>query len=1249
MRQFLSAGIALTILCAFFMPLTSGAQCTLECLPGPIPIPLGPTCQATVQPTQLLGPGNDCTGSFTLEIYDLSGAPIPGNLITGLYLNQTLAGQVTHVGTGQTCVTTITPVDLISPNLAIPCPDLNISCNADTSYMVLPTPGFTDNCGPLTITVMDNVTGGDCPLTSYVIERTWTARDQGNNSASCVQEITLTYQPLLSVNFPADITLDCAGSPFDLDVSGQPTLDGAPLVSGPFCDFTVNFLDADIPPSGPGLRTIERTWNVENCLGQNLSEGQIITVIDNTPPIIFCPDDLVIPADPGFCNVTTLLPSVDSVSDACTEVVNVLISTPFGPGQGPHIIPVGTHVITYTAIDVLGNTASCTMSVTVEDIYPPTVSCQNLAPALQPSGTLTLSANTFILAQSDNCGVVLREIRRLDGPEPFGPNVTFECADVGQEIPVRVRVYDAEGLVDSCDAIAAIQDKTPPLILECPADTILDCGVFNGDPTSYPKATFFDECGLMDQTETITDNRDKCGVGPIIRTFTAIDLSNNTTTCVQVMTIVNNNELAEDLITWPEDYMINDCVGPESLHPDSIPEPFNRPVVDGSVCSIIAIGYKDETLIVTNPGCLKIFRTWTVVDCCIYDVGDPNPQGIFTYTQLLKVVDKDPPVIDCPDQLPVSVGPNCTVIFANLPDITADDCNPLVKITNNSPFSIEKKANASGNYPLGETPVRFTASDECGNFSFCDTKVVVSDFAPPKPLCLHGLTTDIGFCDGEVLVKIKAEYFNQNSTDNCSPSGTLHFSFSSDINDTLIMYTCDDLDSNVVQMWVTDEAGNQAFCQTYIIVQDNMNLCPGGKPSSLSGMILDPMGEAMHPVKVSLSGKENAEVINNPDGTFAFLNLDEEGPYEIAAYKTEQPLQGVSTYDLLLIQKHLLGAKALTDPHKMLAADANMSGGISISDIIYLRHWLLNPKEDMSPQIAWRFVNPAVPMNMQNPFLTQGAEKLIVAQLGLEAHGLEMMAVKVGDVSGDAFSSEFNAAETRNEDPLFTLNTTDQVFETGQQVTWTLRAGHANDLQSLQCALGWDPAVLSFSGVQTMSSALGLEPEHFGMTEVGQGNLRMSWSEGHGVNLETDQELLKIRFTALRDGRLSENAYLNHEAMTPEVVWDDQSSVEAIPGNSLALNWEKEGLKPEDEFKLYPNKPNPFRDMTMIGFRIPEAAEVILRLFTPDGQAITEFRGKYPAGYHEISVPGEILPPNGLIFYRLDVPGFTDTQKMVRQ
>jgi hypothetical protein len=71
--------------------------------------------------------------------------------------------------------------------------------------------------------------------------------------------------------------------------------------------------------------------------------------------------------------------------------------------------------------------------------------------------------------------------------------------------------------------------------------------------------------------------------------------------------------------------------------------------------------------------------------------------------------------------------------------------------------------------------------------------------------------------------------------------------------------------------------------------------------------------------------------------------------------------------------------------------------------------------------------------------------------------------------------------------------------------------------------------------------------------------------------------------------------------------------------------------------------------MTMIGFRIPEAAEVILRLFTPDGQAITEFRGKYPAGYHEISVPGEILPPNGLIFYRLDVPGFTDTQKMVRQ
>jgi hypothetical protein len=177
MRPLPTAGTALAVLCLLVLPGFVKAQCTLECLTGPVIINMGPACSATVQPTQLLGPGNTCTGAFTLVLFDQNGLPIPGNTVNVIHLNQILPAQVTHVETGQTCVTTVTPVDVIPPSLLIPCPDLTISCNADTAVSQLPSPGFTDNCGPLTISTTDLINAGNCPISPFEIERIWVATD----------------------------------------------------------------------------------------------------------------------------------------------------------------------------------------------------------------------------------------------------------------------------------------------------------------------------------------------------------------------------------------------------------------------------------------------------------------------------------------------------------------------------------------------------------------------------------------------------------------------------------------------------------------------------------------------------------------------------------------------------------------------------------------------------------------------------------------------------------------------------------------------------------------------------------------------------------------------------------------------------------------------------------------------------------------------------------------------------------------
>ncbi len=60
-------------------------------------------------------------------------------------------------------------------------------------------------------------------------------------------------------------------------------------------------------------------------------------------------------------------------------------------------------------------------------------------------------------------------------------------------------------------------------------------------------------------------------------------------------------------------------------------------------------------------------------------------------------------------------------------------------------------------------------------------------------------------------------------------------------------------------------------------------------------------------------------------------------PYTIIPKKNDNPLNGLTTYDLVLISKHILGIEALKCYWQRLAADVNCSGSISTFDIVVAR------------------------------------------------------------------------------------------------------------------------------------------------------------------------------------------------------------------------------------------------------------------------------------------------------------------------
>jgi hypothetical protein len=65
------------------------------------------------------------------------------------------------------------------------------------------------------------------------------------------------------------------------------------------------------------------------------------------------------------------------------------------------------------------------------------------------------------------------------------------------------------------------------------------------------------------------------------------------------------------------------------------------------------------------------------------------------------------------------------------------------------------------------------------------------------------------------------------------------------------------------------------------------------------------------------------------------------GAYEITPSKDDDALNGITTADIILIQKHILGLQTLDSPYKLIAADVNHDEKIGGNDIINIRKLLL--------------------------------------------------------------------------------------------------------------------------------------------------------------------------------------------------------------------------------------------------------------------------------------------------------------------
>ncbi len=158
----------------------------------------------------------------------------------------------------------------------------------------------------------------------------------------------------------------------------------------------------------------------------------------------------------------------------------------------------------------------------------------------------------------------------------------------------------------------------------------------------------------------------------------------------------------------------------------------------------------------------------------------------------------------------------------------------------------------------------------------------------------------------------------------------------------------------------------------------------------------------MSNVTVTLSGGaiDTLTVVTDAAGTYTFNDVPSGDDYTIHLEKDGFVLDGVSTYDLVLITQAILDP-SLGDPFFWLAADVNNTGTVTTLDVVLLREvilWL----EDALAVGPWRFATEDF------DFGSTGHVDLVPVENLQSDLTVNFIGVHIGDVNGSASTTDCN-------------------------------------------------------------------------------------------------------------------------------------------------------------------------------------------------------------------------------------------------
>ena len=660
----------------------------------------------------------------------------------------------------QPTVAIISAVDISSANSSNYIANGSCSENGQTVTVAIETISNNTNCSNLTwsLSNFDVSAAADGTLTLTVSHADALSSSATPATTMLIKDVT---GPVITT--PSNLNVEATGVLTTIaDIGTATALDARQGVIATVTPSTTG-------PFAIGVTTV--TWTATDNFSNSGTATQIITVTDSIAPIVTAPSSVTINANSAITVVTVQQLGTATALDMVDG--NISIITPTINGQlAPFSLAVGSHTVTWTAVDSRGNVGSAAQQIQIVDIEPPVVTAPTDVTIEASSFTSVVNIGTATALDSVD-GVISTVTASFTGPFPVGSTVVIWTA------------IDTAGNVGTATQQVTITDTTAPVVT-APTDLIVEASSFTS-VVNIGTATALDNVdGVISLVSASFTG--PFPVGSTVIVWTATDSVGNVGTATQQITIT-------------------DTTAPVVTAPAAVNMEANSLTTVVNIGTATAIDNVDGVISVVSPSVSGPFPVGSTV--VVWTATD-SAGNIGTATQLVTVTDSIAPVVAAPAA--ISMEANSLTTIVNIGTASAiDNIDGVISLVS---------ASFTGPFPVGSTVIVWTAIDTAGNVGTATQQVTITDTTAPVVTAPTDVTIEASSFTSVVNIGTATAL---DSVDGVISTVTASFTGPFPVGSTVVIWTAIDTAGNVgtatQQVTITDTTAPVVTAPTDLIIE----------------------------------------------------------------------------------------------------------------------------------------------------------------------------------------------------------------------------------------------------------------------------------------------------------------------------------------------------------------------------------------------------------------------------------------------